>query len=77
MLSHHEISTLLLVQRAPQTFDAYGADLLNLQKQKLVEVERLRNGHTTAHLTRRGQEVLRRLEHLHAQRPTELDRSVA
>jgi hypothetical protein len=70
MLSHHEISTLLQVRRSPHLVETRGADLLALQRRDLVEVHPLRNGACRAHLTRRGHEVLYRLERLQGTHPT-------
>jgi hypothetical protein len=69
MLSHHEISTLLLLRRSPLQVESRGADLLALQRRELVEVQPLRNGASRAHLTRRGHEVLYRLERLQGAHP--------
>jgi len=62
MLSQHEISTLLLVQSLRCRVESCGADLFSLQHRNLVDVKRLCDGSLTAHLTWRGQALLRRLE---------------
>ena len=67
MLSHHEISTLLLVQSSSYQVEPCCADLLTLQHHNLVGVERLRDGTVTAHLTCRGLALLRRLERIGTQ----------
>ncbi|TKC86764.1 hypothetical protein FAZ69_19110 [Trinickia terrae] len=61
MLSPHEISTLLLVQRAPYQVDVQRHDLLTLQRRLLVEIERRASGAKVARLTARGSELLRKL----------------
>jgi hypothetical protein len=61
MLSHHEISTMLLLVRAPYQVEADCADLAALQRQELVEVELLDEGRVNARLTRSGREAMRRL----------------
>jgi hypothetical protein len=61
MLSHHEISTLLLVQRSPAEVKALGLDTAVLRHERLVEMELLMTGHTCPRLTSKGLEVLERL----------------
>jgi hypothetical protein len=61
MLSHHEISTLLLVQRSPAEVNALGLDTAVLQHHRLVEMELLMTGHAFLRLTSKGLEVLKRL----------------
>ena len=61
MLSHHEISTLLLVQRSPAAVKALGLDTAVLRHERLVEMELLMTGHTCPRLTSKGLEVLERL----------------
>jgi hypothetical protein len=62
MLSPHEISTLLLVQRAPQQVDVAAQFTMRLRQEALVEIIRLPTGHPVPMLTQKGQDVLRRLE---------------
>jgi hypothetical protein len=61
MLSHHEISTLLLVQRSPAEVKALGLDTAVLRHERLVEMELLMTGQTCPRLTSKGLEVLERL----------------
>jgi hypothetical protein len=61
MLSHHEISTLLLVQRSPAEVVALGLDIAVLRRERLVETEPLVTGGTMLRLTAKGIEVLGRL----------------
>jgi hypothetical protein len=61
MLSHHEISTLLLVQRSPAEVEALGLDTAVLRHERLVETELLMTGHAFPRLTSKGLEVLQRL----------------
>jgi hypothetical protein len=64
MLSPHELSTLLLVQRAPHQVEALGLLAARLRQEDLVEIHRLPTGHPMPSLTAKGQEVLRRLDAL-------------
>ena len=61
MLSHHEISTLLLLQRSPAEVNALGLDTAVLRHHRLVEMELLMTGHAFPRLTSKGLEVLKRL----------------
>jgi hypothetical protein len=61
MLSHHEISTLLLVQRSPAEVKALGLDTAVLRHERLIEMELLMTGHAFPRLTSKGLEVLKRL----------------
>ncbi|MEW9586292.1 hypothetical protein ABQJ48_33160 [Paraburkholderia sp. DGU8] len=61
MLSHHEISTLLLVQRSPAEVKALGLDTTVLRHERLIEMELLKTGHAFPRLTSKGVEVLKRL----------------
>jgi hypothetical protein len=61
MLSPHEISTLLLVQRSPHQVEAFGQLAARLQQENLVEIGRLPTGHPLPLLTPKGQDILRRL----------------
>ncbi|HLX02716.1 MAG TPA: hypothetical protein VKS80_11455 [Trinickia sp.] len=61
MLSPHEISTLLLVQRAPYQVEVQRLDFVMLEKKALVEIERRASGAKIARLTQRGFELLSRL----------------
>ncbi|MGU7773878.1 hypothetical protein ACV229_27320 [Burkholderia sp. MR1-5-21] len=61
MLSPHELSTLLLVQRSPYQVEVQRLDFVTLQRQALVEIERRDSGARIARLTRRGSELLRKL----------------
>jgi hypothetical protein len=61
MLSPHEISTLLLVQRSPHQVEAFGQLAARLQQENLVEIGRLPTGHPLPMLTPKGQDMLRRL----------------
>ncbi|MFM0632348.1 hypothetical protein [Paraburkholderia xenovorans] len=61
MLSHHEISTLLLVQRSPAEVNALGLDTAVLRHEWLIEMELLMTGHAFPRLTSKGLEVLTRL----------------
>ncbi|CDY75844.1 hypothetical protein BGLT_04748 [Caballeronia glathei] len=62
MLSPHEISTLLLIQRSPYQVEALGDETARLRHERLVEVELLASGHAFARLTSSGLEMLRRLD---------------
>jgi molybdenum-dependent DNA-binding transcriptional regulator ModE len=62
MLSHHQISTLLLIQRSPYHLESIGHEIAALQHEKLVEIDRPASGVPSARLTSRGREVLRRLD---------------
>jgi hypothetical protein len=64
MLSPHELSTLLLVQRSPNQVEAFGIVAARLRQEELVEIGRLPTGHPMPLLTAKGQEVLRRLDAL-------------
>ncbi|QCP49031.1 hypothetical protein FAZ95_07430 [Trinickia violacea] len=64
MLSPHEISTLLLVQRAPYQVEVQRLDFVMLEKKALVEIERRASGVKIARLTPRGSAVLRKLDGL-------------
>jgi hypothetical protein len=64
MLSPHELSTLLLVQRAPHQVDVFGSSAARLRQERLVAIERLPTGRPVPYLTQRGQEMLRRLDAL-------------
>ena len=61
MLSHHEISTLLLVQSSPAEVEAVGLDTARLRHERLVEIESLMTGRAFPRLTSKGLEVLQRL----------------
>jgi hypothetical protein len=61
MLSHHEISTLLLVQRSPAEVKALGLDTAVLRHERLIEMELLMTGQRFPRLTSKGLEVLERL----------------
>jgi hypothetical protein len=62
MLSPHEISTLLLIQRWPHEVEALGQDTSHLQHAQLAEIERLASGVALPRLTSSGREMLRRLD---------------
>jgi hypothetical protein len=62
MLSPHELSTLLLVQRAPHQVEAFGQLAARLRQAELVEIARLPGGHSLPLLTPKGQDMLRRLD---------------
>ncbi|MGV2287259.1 hypothetical protein AAHK20_00975 [Trinickia sp. YCB016] len=64
MLSPHEISTLLLVQRAPYQVEVQRLDFVMLEKKALVEIERRASGAKIARLTPRGSALLRKLGRL-------------
>jgi hypothetical protein len=64
MLSPHEISTLLLVERAPHQVEVFGELAARLRQEELVEIARLPTGRAVPLLTQKGQEVLRRLDAL-------------
>ncbi|MGU7779074.1 hypothetical protein [Burkholderia sp. PU8-34] len=61
MLSPHELSTLLLVQRSPYQVEVQRLDFVTLERQALVEIERRDSGARIARLTQRGSELLRKL----------------
>jgi hypothetical protein len=61
MLSHHEISTLLLIQRSPSEVEALGLETARLRHERLVEIELLMTGRAFPRLTSKGLEVLQRL----------------
>jgi hypothetical protein len=62
MLSHHQISTLLLIQRSPYHLESIGHEIAALEHEKLVEIDLPASGVPLARLTSRGREVLRRLD---------------
>lgn len=64
MLSHHQISTLLLIQRSPYSLEFIEHEIAALQYEKLVEIDRPASGDPVARLTSRGRELLRRLDRL-------------
>jgi hypothetical protein len=64
MLSPHELSTLLLVQRSPHQVEVFGSSAARLRQERLVDIARLPTGHPLPYLTQRGQEMLRRLDAL-------------
>jgi hypothetical protein len=61
MLSPHELSTLLLIQRSPQQVEATGCHAARLRQKALVEITRLPTGHAVPSLTQKGREMLQRL----------------
>jgi hypothetical protein len=64
MLSPHEISTLLLIQRAPHQVEVFGQHAARLRQEALVEITRLPTGVPMPLLTPKGQDVLNRLDAL-------------
>jgi hypothetical protein len=62
MLSHHQISTLFLIQRSPYHLESSKHEIAALQHEKLVEIDLPASGVPVARLTSRGREVLRRLD---------------
>jgi hypothetical protein len=61
MLSPHEISTLLLVQRSPNQVEVFGQLAARLRQEELVEIQEPPGGQPFPSLTRKGQDVLRRI----------------
>jgi hypothetical protein len=64
MLSPHEISTLLLVQRSPHQVEVFGQSATRLRQEALVEIKRLSTGDAMPLLTQKGQDMLMRLDAL-------------
>jgi hypothetical protein len=64
MLSPHEISTLLLVQRSPHQVEVFGQSTTHLRREALVEIRRLPTGDPMPLLTQKGQDMLMRLDAL-------------
>jgi hypothetical protein len=64
MLSPHEISTLLLVQRSPHQVEVFGQSTAHLRDEALIEIRRLPTGDPMPLLTQKGQEMLMRLDAL-------------
>ena len=54
MLSHHQISTLLLIQRSPYHLESIGHEIAALEHEKLVEIDLPASGVPLARLTSRG-----------------------
>ncbi|SAL77484.1 hypothetical protein AWB71_05477 [Caballeronia peredens] len=64
MLSPHEISTLLLIQRSPNQVEVYGQLASRLRQEALVEITRLPTGVPMPLLTPKGHDMLERLNAL-------------
>ncbi|CAG9217696.1 conserved hypothetical protein [Paraburkholderia tropica] len=62
MLSHHELAALLLIRDANTPLQTLDSDFLALARYQLVEMDEDERGYAPR-LTRRGQELLRRLTH--------------
>ncbi|WP_321799925.1 hypothetical protein [Caballeronia sp. J97] len=75
MLSPHEISTLLLVQRSPHQVEVFGQLAARLRQEALVEITRLPTGVPMPLLTQKGQDVLKRLDALWKLRSNEAEAS--
>jgi hypothetical protein len=75
MLSPHEISTLLLIQRAPHQVEVFGLHAARLRQEALVEITRLPTGASMPLLTQKGQDVLKRLDALWKLQSDETDES--
>ncbi|MFM0321871.1 hypothetical protein [Caballeronia glebae] len=75
MLSPHEISTLLLIQRAPHQVEVFRQHAARLRQEALVEITRLPTGVPIPHLTPKGQDVLNRLDALLKLRSDEAEES--
>ena len=75
MLSPHEISTLLLVQRAPHQVEVFGQHAARLRQEALVEITRLPTGASMPLLTQKGQDMLKRLDALWKLQSNEYDES--
>ncbi|KAK42626.1 hypothetical protein BG58_39900 [Caballeronia jiangsuensis] len=69
MLSPHEISTLLLIERSPHQVEVFGQQAARLLQEALVEITRLPTGVPMPLLTPKGHDMLKRLDalrHLHS-----------
>ncbi|SAK97244.1 hypothetical protein [Caballeronia ptereochthonis] len=75
MLSPHEISTLLLVQRSPHQVEVFGQHAARLRQEALVEIARLPSGVPMPLLTPKGQDMLKRLDALWKLRSNGIDES--
>lgn len=75
MLSPHEISTLLLIQRAPHQVEWSGQYAARLRQEALVEIGSLPGGDPLPLLTPKGQDLLRRLDALSRRQPADIDES--
>ncbi|SAL83419.1 hypothetical protein AWB74_06600 [Caballeronia arvi] len=64
MLSPHEISTLLLVQRSPHQVEVSGQSTTHLRQEALIEIRRMPTGDSMPLLTQKGQDMLMRLDAL-------------
>ncbi|BAN25969.1 hypothetical protein [Caballeronia insecticola] len=64
MLSPHEISTLLLIQRSPNQVEVFGQLAARLRQEALVEITRLPTGVPMPLLTPKGHDMLERLNAL-------------
>ena len=71
MLSPHEISTLLLVQRSPHQVEVFGQSTAHLRQEALIEIRRLPTGDPMPLLTQKGQDMLMRLDALFKLRSSE------
>ncbi|TAM05286.1 MAG: hypothetical protein EPN70_09060 [Paraburkholderia sp.] len=61
MLSHHELAALLLIRDAHTPIQTLDSDFLALQHYQLVEMDEQADD-SVLRLTRRGRELLRRLD---------------
>ncbi|MDR5883361.1 hypothetical protein [Caballeronia sp. LZ032] len=73
MLSPHELSTLLLIQRSPHLVEAAGFHTVRLRQEALIEMTRLPSGHALPSLTPKGRDMLLRLGALRGQAPYDHD----
>ncbi|BBU29013.1 hypothetical protein BTHE68_27470 [Burkholderia sp. THE68] len=73
MLSPHEISTLMLIQRAPHQVELFGQSTARLRQEALVEIRRLPTGDPMPLLTPKGQDMLERLDALWKLRSRDTD----
>ncbi|MFM0593595.1 MULTISPECIES: hypothetical protein [Paraburkholderia] len=62
MLSHHELATLMLFRDTEKRIEPLDPDVLALRRYALVEVRQRQPHEMTLQLTRRGRELLARLQ---------------
>ncbi|OBR49198.1 hypothetical protein [Paraburkholderia tropica] len=68
MLSPHELSTLMLVNEAPQRLESSRLDLDALRERRLVVVEMMEGGQSAPRLTPQGDEILSAIEKIRIRR---------
>ncbi|KAA0997954.1 hypothetical protein FVF58_46750 [Paraburkholderia panacisoli] len=65
MLSPHELTTLMLVEDAPDQIEADRAELRTVLEHQLVIFEMLAPGHRQPRITPQGQAVLKAVARIH------------